>query len=71
MTQKQSSFLFVDENGQDQPLYDLPAGLNFHCPEHGYFDLHAYFEDMEISQMVADGYLDCPECLNEIVGIGQ
>jgi hypothetical protein len=68
---KQLDFTFVDKNWNTQPLYDLPEGFNFHCPTHGDFDLHAYFEAMEISQMIADGHMDCPECLAEIVGIGN
>jgi hypothetical protein len=62
--------MFTDENWCEQPLYTLPADHVETCPEHGEWNPHGYYDEREISEMIADDALDCPLCLAEIVGIG-
>lgn len=40
------------------------------CEVHGWFDAAAYYTENEIEKMLVEqGYIDCPMCLAEIVGI--
>ena len=41
-----------------------------HCDLHGDFSWECYFDDAEIIQMIDEqGFIDCPICLAEIVGV--
>jgi hypothetical protein len=66
---KQLAFAFTDSNWHEQPLYVLDDGHMEHCDQHGDFCPNAYYDQLEVSRMIADGFIDCPLCLAEIVGI--
>ena len=41
-----------------------------HCDRHGNYSWRCYYEDAEIVQMIDEqGFVDCPMCLAEIVGV--
>lgn len=46
------------------------AGLT--CLYHGEYAPMAYYDDTEITQMIDEqGFIDCPLCMTEIIGIGE
>jgi len=59
---------YTDEYWRNMPLFTWPAGQMRTCPrpEHGEWDPHAYFNDDEIAEMMANDEWDCPLCLIEI-----
>lgn len=49
-------------------VIELPEYLE--CQRHGLYPWACYYNDAEIVQMIdKQGYIDCPMCLAEIVGI--
>ena len=40
------------------------------CTRHGWFNWECYYEDWEVVKMLEEqGWIDCPLCLAEMVGI--
>ena len=49
-------------------VIELPEYLT--CKRHGKYPWRLYYDDAEIVQMVDEqGFIDCPVCLFEIVGV--
>ncbi len=67
----QLDFTFVDRDWSTRPLYVLPDTEMVSCATHGEFCPNAFYSPREVSEMIAEGIIDCPYCLVEIVGIGE
>jgi hypothetical protein len=53
---------------QKDVIYEIPEMI--FCKRHEYWDPQAYYSGEEIVEMIeADGFIECPLCLVEIVGV--
>ena len=69
MKRKMSRSKYLGEDWRERilPIFILPPDHYTNCERHGEYLTHAYYEDVEISSMLAsDGWVSCPECLSEI-----